>query len=180
MDAFTLSTDKIRLRALEPEDVALLYQWENDPDIWLISNTIAPYSKYMLSEYVNASIKDIYEAKQLRLMIVDQKNNQTVGILDIFDFDPYHLRAGIGILIEKRYRRQGFAEETIMLAIQYLFNHLHLHQIFCNVMEHNTYSIALFHKSGFVKVGCKKDWIRTTSGFEGEITMQLINTNNSQ
>jgi len=180
MDNLTLSTDKIRLRALEPEDVALLYRWENDPDVWLISNTIAPYSKYMLTEYVNASLQDLYTAKQLRLMIVSRKNDETVGILDIFEFDPYHLRAGLGIIIEKSYRRQGFAEEAISLAKQYLFNHIHLHQIFCNIMAHNTSSIALFKKAGFQKAGCKKDWIRTPNGFEDEITMQLINTNNPQ
>lgn len=180
IDNLTLSTDKIRLRALEPEDVALLYRWENDPDVWLISNTLAPYSKYTLTEFVNASLQDLYTAKQLRLMIVNQKDNATVGILDIFEFDPYHLRAGIGILIEKPYRRQGFAEGTISLAIKYLFTHIHLHQIFCNVMSHNTSSIALFKKAGFQEVGCKKEWIRTPNGFEDEITMQLINTNNPQ
>lgn len=35
----------IRLRALEPEDLELLYSWENNLSYWVISNTITPFSK---------------------------------------------------------------------------------------------------------------------------------------
>ena len=47
-----LSNDKVLLRALEPEDVELLYGWENDSDLWQVSNTIAPYSKYVLTQFI--------------------------------------------------------------------------------------------------------------------------------
>lgn len=176
---FTLSTQKITLRALEPEDVSLLYKWENDTDIWLVSNTVSPYSKFTLMELVNDSTQDIYTAKQLRLMLVENQTHQTIGVLDIFEFDACHERAGLGILIEKAYRRRGFAEEAIRLTAQYLFEHLHLHQIFCHVTSHNRPAITLFEKAGFMISGCKKEWMRTPDGYEDVLIMQLFNTTKS-
>ena len=35
-----LSNDRVRLRALEPEDLELLYRWENDPELWEVGNTL--------------------------------------------------------------------------------------------------------------------------------------------
>ncbi|HQB37303.1 MAG TPA: N-acetyltransferase, partial [Bacteroidales bacterium] len=61
--------EKIRLRALEPEDLEILYEWENNGSFWLISNTMTPFSKYTLKRYLENSHKNIYETGQLRLMI---------------------------------------------------------------------------------------------------------------
>ena len=89
---------KIKLRPLEPADIDLLYQWENDLSIWEISNTKTPFSKHVLAQYIVEAAKDIYETKQLRL-IIQNENLEAVGAIDLFDFDPYHLRAGVGVLI---------------------------------------------------------------------------------
>ena len=38
----------------------LLYKWENDIEIWEVSNTKTPYSKHVLAQYLVESAKDIY------------------------------------------------------------------------------------------------------------------------
>ena len=55
--------ERIRLRALEPQDVATLYQWENDTAIWVASNTQVPFSKFVLEQYVAASHLDLHTNK---------------------------------------------------------------------------------------------------------------------
>lgn len=169
-----LQGEKIYLRALEPSDVELLYQWENDPEVWAISNTLQPFSKYTLQQFVASSVTDIYEAKQLRLMINEMTEKQTIGIIDIFDFDPYHQRAGIGILITPPYRRMGYATESIAIIKDYLFNTLQLHQIYCNILISNKTSIRLFKKAGFKVCGLKKEWIFSNKGFEDELLLQCL------
>ena len=47
-----MESELIRLRALEPEDVNILYKWENDTEIWKVSNTVAPFSKHMLRQFI--------------------------------------------------------------------------------------------------------------------------------
>jgi diamine N-acetyltransferase len=173
---------RIILRAIEPSDIDLLYNWENDHDVWRVSNTITPYSKYILQKYIENSHLDIYQTKQLRLMIdlADKaKKHKTVGAIDIFDFDPYHLRAGVGILIGGRQdRNQGIASDALHELILYAFQVLGLHQLFCNITIDNIASLHLFEKVGFSVTGKKKDWIKYKKDYVDELILQLINPEN--
>jgi diamine N-acetyltransferase len=171
--------NKIILRALEPFDLEILYQWENDQEIWRVSNTLVPYSRHILQKYIEEAHRDIYETKQLRLIIdsTDSEKNQiSVGAIDLFDFDPLHCRAGIGILIaEKKYRNKGFAGLALNEIIKYSFEILQLHQLYSNITVDNTASIRVFQKSGFTLSGIKKDWVKNKNGFIDEAIYQLIN-----
>lgn len=169
----TLSGNKVRLRALEPSDLSFLYQLENDERFWEISNTIEPYSKFILKKYLANAHLDIYEAKQLRLVIEENKN--IIGLIDLFDYNPKHKRAGLGIIILTKYQKQGYASESLKLLINYCFTHLDLHQLYANITEDNIASIKLFENSGFCKVGVKKDWIFSQSEFKNELLYQKIN-----
>lgn len=167
--------NKVRLRALEPEDLPLLYAWENDPENWTISNTTAPFSKHILQQFIETSSQDIYVNRQLRLMVVENTTARAVGCVDVFDFDPGHRRAGLGILIDESARCQGYGLESILLAKEYLFKIVGLHQIFCNIMANNRHSISIFQKAGFEICGKKREWIRTPDGWVDELTLQTFN-----
>lgn len=170
--------EKIRLRALEPNDLELLYNWENDISIWKISNTYSPFSKYTLEKYLAEAHLDIFETKQLRLIIEKSDDNSTkaIGAIDLFDFEPYHQRAGVGILIaEDAEKNKGYGKTSLELFLNYSFETLGLHQVYCNIAESNTNSLKLFKSLGFVEVGVKKDWIRNKNGWENEILLQKIN-----
>lgn len=167
-----LQHGKIRLRPLEPDDVELLYRWENNMEIWELSNTHTPFSKYVLAEYIKNSVKDIYETKQLRL-IIENWENHPVGAVDLFDFDPYHQRAGVGILIHNTEdRNHGYATDALAALAGYAVDALGLKQLYANIAADNSKSIHLFEKAGFMRVGTKKDWLRTLSGWKDEILFQ--------
>lgn len=167
----------VDLRALEPEDLELLYEWENNQSYWSVSNTITPFSRYNLKQYIENSHKNIFETGQLRLMIDHFDDKKSIGTIDIFDFDPFHKRAGIGILIaDEFYRKKGFASMSLICVVKYCFETLKLHQLYCNIISNNVESIDLFVKQGFVQNGTKKDWIKTDDGYLDEFMFQLINT----
>ena len=169
-----ISFGKITLRALESDDIDLLYQWENSMEIWDVSNTRTPFSKYILTKYLTDSAKDIYELKQLRL-IIQNENMTPVGAVDLFDFDPYHLRAGVGILIHKKeHRNLSYAGDALQALSEYALNILGLKQLYANIADDNTVSIHLFEKAGFEKAGVKKFWLKTVTGWKNEILLQKI------
>ncbi len=173
-----LENDLIKLRAVETSDIDLIYEWENNPDIWLVSNTLTPFSKHIIKKYIETAHLDIYETKQLRLMI-ETKNGEkekTIGAIDLFDFDPRNRRAGIGILIgDKKSRRNGYASASLNILIPYAFKTLLLHQLYCNISVSNKASLNLFKSNGFKIVGEKKEWLFTGKEYEGEYFLQLIN-----
>jgi len=169
----SLEGKHIRLRALEVNDLAFLYQIENDEQYWEVSNTHKPFSKHVLQQYLANAYQDIFEAKQLRLVIVTH-DNEAVGFIDLFDFEPHHQRAGIGILVQAEHQGEGYAKEALAVLIRYAFKHLPIHQLFANITTDNKISIKLFKKNGFKEVGVKKEWIATPEGFKDELLLQLI------
>lgn len=171
----TLRGNKVYLRALEPEDLDFILEVENSEEFWEISATKVPYSRYLIKKYLQNSHRDIYEVKQLRLMICDLENNQ-IGLIDVFDLEPKDRRAALGILIVNESERgKGYGAEVLSLICNYCFTHLDLHQVYANVTEDNSASIHLFEKNKFEKVGVKKDWIITGGKYKNEILYQLIN-----
>ena len=171
----TLSGKNIFLRALEPRDLDFLYRLENNESVWEVSETIVPYSKYILKQYLKNSHKDIYEVKQLRLVISNYKK-EVLGFIDLFDFNPKNKRAGIGIVIlEKASRGKGVGTESVSLLVEYAFSHLDLHQVYANISEDNKASIKLFSNLGFKKVGVKEDWNLISGTFKSEILYQKLN-----
>jgi diamine N-acetyltransferase len=186
-----LENNYIKLRAAEPQDLELLYKWENDTTLWTFGNTISPYSKYVLREFLKNADKDIFTTKQLRLMIdttsrhygwsesvvelLDPQSSITIGCVDLYDFDVFHQRIAVGILIDKQYRNKGLAAEALSLTIDYCFSFLKLKQIYCYIPAGNETSIKLFEKAGFTENGILKDWIKTADGFCDVSVFQLIN-----
>lgn len=170
----TLYGENIFLRALEPEDFDLIFSIENDEKFWEISTNSAPYSKYILKQYVENSHRDIYEVKQLRLVIC-KKDETPVGLIDLFDFEPKHRRAAVGIIVKsKNHRGNGYGGQALELLCKYCFTHLGFHQLYANVGIDNVPSQHLFEKAGFVKSGHKKDWNFVNGKFKDELLYQLI------
>lgn len=170
-----IKSEHIYLRALESSDLELLYVSENDLGIWKVSNTITPFSKDVLELYLHSAHQDIYTNKQLRLMICLIQNHAPIGTIDLFDFDPMNLRVGVGILIFEEFRKKGYASEAIDLVKKYTHETLLMNQLYCNISSLNTESITLFEKTGFQKIGIKKQWNQIAKNkFEDELMYQLI------
>jgi diamine N-acetyltransferase len=171
----TLNGKHIYLRALEPKDLDVVYDIENDTSLWELSDTQTPYSRFLIKQYLENAQQDIFEAKQLRLAVCD-KNDNTIGLIDIFDLDIKNKRAGIGILIKSESDRyKGYGKEALEILVNYCFAALHLHQVYANISESNLPSLKLFQGNGFKKIGLKKDWCFDGNNYANEYLLQRIN-----
>lgn len=171
----TLTGEKLYLRALEPEDLDFIYAIENNETIWEISATQTPYSRFLIKQYLENAHQDIYEAKQLRLVMVNNKK-ESIGLIDLFEFDPKNKKVGVGLLIAKsEHRHKGYGKEALQLVCNYAFKHLHVHQVYANIGEENVASIQLFESLNFIKIGVKRDWTFVNGKFKNELLYQKIN-----
>lgn len=165
---------KCRLRAVEVGDIDIMYKWENDPAVWSVSGVVAPISRYSFEQFVAEQQAGIFSTHQLRL-IIEASDGRAVGAIDLFEFDPVNMRAGVGVLVyEQADRRRGFATEALELLCEYSRDVLHLNQLWCGVAADNRASLALFRRAGFVRMGRKRQWLRTADGWVDELSMQKI------
>jgi diamine N-acetyltransferase len=169
-----LENENMRLRAVEPGDLDRLYAWENNTLLWDAGNTRNPYSRFILKQYIINSDKDIYENKQLRLMMVDKKTNDTVGTVDLFDYDIHNSRVALGLFVDLPFQGKGYARESLGLIEEYVFNFLKINQLYCHISEKNTASMHMFEQENYEKTGLLKDWIRTVNGFENIVLFQQM------
>lgn len=167
--------ENVFLRAPEPRDLDRLFAWENNTRLWHISDTVVPFTRFILAEFIKNASRDIYETRQMRFMIVTHEAEEPVGAVDLFHFDPRHSKVAVGILIHKSFRKRGYATEALKLICQYAFETLFMHQVYCDIPAGNKESIALFKGAGFEQSGIKKDWLRKEDGWEDILFLQKIN-----
>jgi diamine N-acetyltransferase len=166
-----LESENLRLRALEPEDLELLYKWENDSSLWISGNTRTPYSKFQLKEYISQAKNDIYTDGTLRLMMWDKTTRDTVGNIDLFDFDMHHSRVALGLFVAEEFQGKGYASQSLKLVEDYVFNFLKINQLYVQIAENNLASRKLF-ENDYELNGYLRDWLKTPGGFENILTFQ--------
>lgn len=164
----------ISLRALEPDDLKFLFALENDPGIWGVSDTLAPVSWHALREYLAHATADFYVVRQLRLVITTAIGSPAVGVVDLFNYDPLHQRAGVGITVLASERRHGYAQQALELLKKHAREVLRLHQIYATVTADNQPSMRLFQAAGFRRVGTRQAWLRTAQGWADAVEWQCL------
>lgn len=164
---------EIQLRAMEPEDLELLYEIENDRSLWHVGVSNVPYSRYVLRDYIAKSVGDIYTDCQVRL-IMEDKHRQTVGIIDIVNFDTAHRRAEVGIIVRQEYRQKGYASAALQEAFDYSKRILHLHQLYAIVATDNKPGLKLFQKMGFQHTSDLKEWLFDGEKYHDVTVLQLF------
>lgn len=162
------------LRALEPTDLDTLYRWENDSSLWDVGCSIAPFSRKQLWDYIENYDADIFNARQLRLIVEEKATGKAVGTIDMYDFDPVHRRAWVGVLIDSAVSHRGYGTRSLELLARYASDRLGVHQLMAVVPEGNEWSCRLFEKCGYHRSGILIDWLRAGSVYRDAVIFQLI------
>lgn len=159
----------MKLRALEPEDLSVLYEIENDVDVWEHSSTTTPVSMYTLRQYIASCKNDLFEDGLLRLAV--EADGELVGLVDLTDFSPLHRRAEVGIVIRKAFRGRGFGREALQQLADYARRVAGLHQLYAVVSALNNPALSLFAKSGYQEAHHLKDWLCSATGETHDATL---------
>tara|TARA_Y100000589_G_scaffold332344_1_gene392110 strand:+ start:82171 stop:82683 length:513 start_codon:yes stop_codon:yes gene_type:complete len=168
-----LQDNEILLRAPEPSDVDFLYQLENNTDNWEVSETLLPFSKQLLKTFILQQ-NDIHSTKQYRWIIHLTTKDCPVGCVDLYNYDPLHRRAGVGIIISPDFQKNGYASKALHLIEKYANNTLKLHQLFCLIHEKNNKSRALFESLNYINTGIQKDWYFNGKDFDDVLFYQKM------
>ena len=169
-----LSNDTIALRALEPTDLDILYKWENDTALWVVSDTIAPYSRAALWQYLEANTGDIYSQRQLRLIITLTSDGTPIGTIDFLNFDPFNNHAELGLYIADEYRGKGLGRQALEQLTAYARDHIGLRQLYVYISVNNKVCLNLFESFGYRHVGILQQWVKRGASYCDVAIMQMI------
>ena len=168
-----LKSNKLKLRAVEPEDLDLMYLVENDTELWQFGQASVPFSHYALKQYIAESTNDFFHDRQLRL-VLEIADGNSVGFVDLQKYDPQHHRAEVGIVVVPEKQRQGLATEALRLLAGYVSNHLGIHQLYALVPKSNKASVGLFKKCGYKETATLQDWLKSPKGWQSVVVFQQI------
>lgn len=173
MNTTWLKDDTISLRTPEPEDLELMFAMENDTTLWSIGNATLPYSRYTLRTYLEQSRQDLFSERQARF-VIELKNGETAGMIDLADFDPLNSRAEVCIGLLGKHRGKGIATCALTLLCDYAFKKLHINQLYAFIPEWNEESLKLFEKNSFKKSTLLQQWQRTENGYSNVFLVQKL------
>ena len=168
-----LRSNLLRLRAVEPEDLDLMYLIENDTELWPQGQATVPYSHFALKQYIAECSNDFFHDRQLRL-VIETTDRISVGFVDMHKYDSQHHRAEVGIVVVPEQQRKGIATESLRLLADYASKHLGIHQLYALVPECNKASEALFRKCGYKETAILEDWLKSPEGWQSVKVFQLV------
>ena len=169
-----MKNDTIELRPLEPTDLDTLYNWENDSALWVVSDTVAPYSRAALWQYLENYTGDIFAQRQLRLMITLASDGTPVGTIDFLNFDPLNNRAELGLFIAAEHRGQGLGRQALELLTAYAREHLGLRQLYVFIAIDNTVCLKMFEDYGYRRVGVIQSWVKRGNTYRDVALLQMV------
>ena len=170
----TFTSDTVALRALEPTDLDILYKWENDATVWTVTDTVAPFSRQVLWQYLQAYTADIYQSRQLRLIAERLPGNEPIGTVDFFNFSPLNNRAELGLYIAPEFRGKGLGRQVLDLLVAYARDHIGLRQLYVYITTDNAACLQLFDSYGFMRAGHLKDWVKRGNRYTDVELLQLM------
>lgn len=163
----------MRLRAVELEDVDLMYQADNDEEARKYSDYIAPISHQQLTEYALTYDSDPVRAGQLRL-VIEHPDFGAVGLADLYGISQRDSRAFVGIYILPRFRGAGYAKVALKLLAGYSHEYLGMDFLYAKVPSENLTSLSLFLNSGFNEIAILPLWQRVGRNLSDVHLLRLI------
>jgi RimJ/RimL family protein N-acetyltransferase len=149
--------EELHLRALQTEDVWLMYRWYNDPRV--MEHMPLPQELFAPSmEEVRRSLERAVSSSVERYFILQNATGRALGYASLTSIDMLAASARLTVVIgESEEWGKGLGKEATESMVRYAFDVLNLHRVHVLVAEHNQRAIACFEACGFVHEGTLRD-----------------------
>lgn len=162
---------KIILRALEREDMELLRETINDPEMEkLVVGWSFPISSVSQNNWFDHIVAD---KSNQRFAI--EYNGQFVGISTLTDLDWKNRSAFHGIkLINSAPKGAGIGYDAVVATMKYAFEELQLNRLIGGILENNIPSQRLYKKCGWKKEGVFREQVFKSNRYYDEIAVAIL------
>lgn len=166
-----LEGDIVYLSPIHLDDLYQYTQWLNDLQItFRLGNASENISLQKEKEYLEQMCKEGHN-----YAIIEKETDTLLGNVSLFDINPIHRRAELGIFIgdtEKRGKQYG--TEAMELLLAYGFKVLNLNNILIKEFEFNTQAIRAYTKLGFKEFGRRSQSYYLNGTYWDECYMEIL------
>ncbi|MHB8777975.1 MAG: GNAT family N-acetyltransferase [Anaerolineales bacterium] len=146
--------ERVRLRAVEREDVNKFHEWVNDPEVTRGLTLYLPMSMTDEENWFNSLAKRDPEEKALAIEVRKGRNWKLIGNCGVFGIEHLNSSAELGIMIgDKSEWDKGYGSEVMLLLLRHGFETLNLNRAFLRVYVDNVRAVRSYEKAGFVLEG---------------------------
>ncbi|MDD2694710.1 MAG: GNAT family protein [Anaerolineales bacterium] len=146
--------ERVRLRAIEREDLPLFTAWLNDPEVHAYLDLIFPFSLAEEERWFENMLSSPPAEHPLVIEVSEGTAWTPVGNCALGKIDWRNRSAAVGIFIgEKRYWNKGYGGDALRLLLRHGFETLNLNRVYLRVYETNLRGIRAYEKVGFVHEG---------------------------
>jgi RimJ/RimL family protein N-acetyltransferase len=161
--------EKIRLRAVEPEDAEAYYHWNrNSETARFLDYLWPPRSMASAREWAQRAATEEFKEDRVRLIIEDHQG-KAVGLIGTHAINRRVGSFAYGLSVDEEKRGRGYASEAVILLLRYYFEELGYQKATVSVYECNPASIALHEKLGFLLEGRVRRMVYTHGRYYDEL-----------
>lgn len=171
-----LQTKTIKLRRIESEyDIEFITFARNNEEIYKHFYEYFPVSKESQKHWLKEH-EDKQDEKFFGIFYEEGPHNILIGTVSVYHIDWRNRKAEWGrFFIDKRGRDIPYAGKIVeALILDYVFNHLNLNRLYCEVLETNTKVIERHKSFGFKVEGLYKQYIYKEGKYINVIPLSLL------
>jgi UDP-4-amino-4,6-dideoxy-N-acetyl-beta-L-altrosamine N-acetyltransferase len=166
--------ERVRLRAIEAEDLPLMARWRNDPQVYRCFFEHEPISMEMQRRWYQRLLERGDEEKCWIAELID--GGGVIGMVGLSRIDGRNRSAELGrvLVAPGEHRGKGLGKEICRLAIEYAFGHLNLHRLYLYVFAENEAAIRTYRGLGFVEEGRMREHVFAEGGYRDVVVMGVM------
>ena len=169
-----LTSNRIKLRAIEESDLPAIATWRSDPQVYEYFYEFLPISARQQRNWFEKQLADTSEIN----LVVANTTGEAIGTVSIYHIDRRNRKAEWGRLIigDPNSRSAGVGAEVEALVLEYSFEHLNLHKLYCEVLKDNEKVVSMHKKFGFHQEGLLRNHIFKGGQYADVILLSMLDT----
>jgi RimJ/RimL family protein N-acetyltransferase len=168
---------KLRLRALEREDIKHFLEWLNDPEVTHGLALYLPISSRDEEKWFEKQQERDANEKTLAIELRQGEGWKLIGSCGVFGIEWVNSSAELGIMIgDKSVWNQGLGSQVMTLLLRHCFETLNLNRAFLQVYAENARARRSYEKAGFVVEGCMRQAVYKNGKYDDIYIMSVLRT----
>lgn len=165
---------RVTLRALERDDLAQLWAFNNDLAVELAGGGDPPMPQSFARVQADFDNRTGAGGRDDAGFAVEA-DGKLIGQCALFDFDPVARTCELGITIgDQAYWGRGYGREAVGLLLHYAFHYRNQHKVYLHVHARNARAVAAYRACGFCEEGRLREHVWSDGAYDDLLVMGIL------